>query len=113
MVQYNISNVKLSNLELRKLKLGIKNCTEVTLNILLNFVGNSNDETSFPHKLVLTNTQVSKISKASPNDLSANIKLLKTQLSKMIQLGRFLPSILLVVKNPEKVTPDGAKKYRI
>ena len=35
-------------------------------------VGNSNDETNFPHKLLLTNTQVSRICKAFLNGSSAN-----------------------------------------
>ena len=52
-------------------------------------IGSSNDETNFPHKLLLSNTQVSKICKAFANGLSANIKFSKIQLSKMIQSGRF------------------------
>ena len=58
MTQYNTLNVKLSNSQLNKLKLGIKNGTEVTLKISLNVVGDSNDESNFPQKLLLTNTQV-------------------------------------------------------
>ena len=54
----------------------------------------SNDETNFPHKLLLTNMQVSKIRKAFSNGSSANIKFSKTQLSKMIQLGVFPSSLL-------------------
>ena len=57
MTQYNILNVKLSNLQLNKLKLGIKNGTEVTLKISSDFVGDSNDE----NKFLLTNTQVKKL----------------------------------------------------
>ena len=34
---------------------------EVTLNFSSNLIGNSNDETNFPHKLILTDTQVSKL----------------------------------------------------
>ena len=56
--------------------------------------GNSNDETNFPHKLLFTNTQVSRVCKAFANNSSANIKLLKTQLSKIVQLGGFLDRIL-------------------
>ena len=41
MTQYNILNVKLSNSQLKKLKSGIKNGTEVTLNLSLNFVSDS------------------------------------------------------------------------
>ena len=52
-------------------------------------VGNSNDETNFPHKLLLTNTQIFKLRKAFGNGSSANITLLKTQLHKIGQSGRF------------------------
>ena len=89
MTKYNTLNVKLSNSQLNKLTSGIKNGTEVTLNLSSNLIGNFNDETNFPHKLLLTNTQVSKIRKSSANGLSANIKFSKTQLSKMIQSEGF------------------------
>ena len=39
-------------------KFAIKNGTEVTLNLSSNIIGNSNDENNFPHKLLLTNTQL-------------------------------------------------------
>ena len=55
MTQYNTLNVKLSNSRRNKLKLGLKTCTEVTLNLSSNAVGISNDGTNFPHKLILTN----------------------------------------------------------
>ena len=59
MTQYlNTLNVKLSNSQINKLKSGIKNGTEVTLKISPNLVANSNDEKSFLHKLLLSNTQV-------------------------------------------------------
>ena len=67
MTQYNALNVKLSNLQLNKLKSVIKNGTEVTLNLSSNLIRNSNDETNFPHKLLLTDTQVSKIHKVFAN----------------------------------------------
>ena len=41
----------------------MKNGTEVTLKISSNFVGDSNDENNFPHKLLLTSTKVSKLRK--------------------------------------------------
>ena len=50
--------------------------------------------TNFPHKLLLTNRQVSNLLKAFSNHLSANIKLSETQLSKMIQSGGFLGRLL-------------------
>ena len=61
MNQYNTLDVKLFNLQLNKLKLGIKNVTRVTLNLSSNVVSDSYDETNFLHKLLLTNTQVSRL----------------------------------------------------
>ena len=58
MTQYKTVNVKLSSSKLNKLKPGIKNDTEVTLNLSSILIGNYNDETNFPHKLLLTDTQV-------------------------------------------------------
>ena len=52
------------------------------------------DETIFPHKLLLTNRQVLNLRKAFANHLSADIKLSKTQLSKMIQSEGFLGRLL-------------------
>ena len=58
MTQYNSLNVKLSNSQLNKLKSSIKNETDVVLRISSNMVGDSNDNTNFPHELLLTNRQV-------------------------------------------------------
>ena len=65
MTHYNTLNVKLSNLQPNRLKSGIKNGTEVTLNVSLNLIGNSNHEADFPYKLLLTNTQILRVCKAS------------------------------------------------
>ena len=73
MTQCNNLDVKLSNSQLKKLKSGIKNGTELTLNLSSNTVASSNDETNFHHKLLLTNTQVSKIRTAFANGSSNNI----------------------------------------
>ena len=53
MTQYNSLNVKLSNSQLNKLKLAIKNETEVVLRLLSNMIGDN--ATNFPHNLLLTN----------------------------------------------------------
>ena len=58
MTQYNILNVKLSNLQLNKLKSSIKNETDVVLRISSNMVCNSNDNTNFPHDLLLDKLQI-------------------------------------------------------
>ena len=92
MTQYNSLNVKLSNSQLNKLKSAIKNETEVVLRLSSNMIGDN--ETNFPHKLLLTNRQVTNLYKAFENYLSTDIKLSKIQLSKMIQLGGFLGRLL-------------------
>ena len=53
-----------------------------------------NNETNFPHELLLTDRQVSSLRKSFANNSSADIKLLKTQLSKMIQSGGFISRLL-------------------
>ena len=59
MTQYNTLNVKLSISQLNKLESAIKNRTGVTLSLLSNIIGDSNDENNFHDNLLLTNTQVS------------------------------------------------------
>ena len=98
MTQYSSLNVKRSSSQLNKLKSSIKNEADVVLRISSNMVGNSNDNINFPHELLLTNGQVANIRKAFANHSSIDIKLSKTQLSKMIQsegsLGRLLGPLL-------------------
>ena len=53
-------------------------------------IGNSTDKTNLPHELLLTNRQVANLRKAFANYLSTDTKFSKTQLSKMIQSGRFI-----------------------
>ena len=48
----------------------------------------------YPHELLLTDRQVSSICKAFANNSSVDIKFSKTQLSKIIQSGRFLGKLL-------------------
>ena len=87
--QYNTVDLQLPNSELSKLKSRIRTGTDVSLNLASNAAGKSNNETHFPRKLLLTNTQASKIREAFANVSSANITFSVTQLSKMIQFGRF------------------------
>ena len=87
MTQYNSLNEKLSNSQLNKFKSAIKN-EKLSSNII------GDNETNFSHKLLLTNRQVSNLRKVFSNHLSADIKLSKTQLSKMIQSGGFLGRLL-------------------
>ena len=64
------------NSQLNKLKSGIKNGTDVALKISLNVLGDSNDDNNFSHKVLLSNTQVSRLRRA-------NIKPLKTRFHKI------------------------------
>ena len=84
MTQYNRFNVKLSNLQLNKLKSAIKNETDVVIRLSPKMIGDSDDETNFPHEVLLTDRQVSSICKAFSNNSSIDIKFSKTQLSKML-----------------------------
>ena len=88
MTQYNSLYVSLSNSQLNRFKSVIKNKNEVVLRLSSNMIGDN--ETNFPHKLLLTNRQVSNLRKTFANHVSADIKLSKAQLSKMIQSGGFL-----------------------
>ena len=55
MTQYNNKlNVQLSNSQRNKLKSGITNDTEVTLNLSSNVIGDSNGQANFPHNLFVT-----------------------------------------------------------
>ena len=92
MTQYNSLNVKLSNSQLNKFKSAIKNETKVVLRLSSNMIDDNG--TNFPHNLLLTNRQVSNLRKAFANYLSADIKLSKNQLSKMIQSGGFIGRLL-------------------
>ena len=98
MTQYNSLNIKLSNSQLNKLKSTIENEAEVILRLSLNMIGNSDDESNFPHKLLLTNRQVANIRKSFANHTSIDIKLSKAQLTKM-QKGGFLRFLAPLLKS--------------
>ena len=106
MIQFNTLNVKWSNVQVNILQVGIKYGTEKTLDLSFNVIENSNDETNFPHKLLLTNTQVSRIHKAFANVSSTN-KLLynfrKLSCMKWDFLGPLLKTGLLLLKNVPKL----------
>ena len=94
MTQYNRVNVTLSNSQLNKLNSAIKNENEVVIRLSPNMIGDSNDQTNFPHELLLTDRQVSSIRKTIANNSLVDIKFSKAQLSKMIQSGGFLGKLL-------------------
>ena len=77
----------MSNWQLNKLKSAVKTGTGVALNNSSNLIRSSNGETNFLNKLLLFYTQVSKLRKSFANSSSANIKISKTQMSKIVELG--------------------------
>ena len=83
----------MSSSRLNKLKSVIKNSTGVTFNLSSNVMGDFNDETNFPHILLLTDAQVPRLYKAFTNGSSANIKFSKTQLSNMVQVEEVICEI--------------------
>ena len=85
MVEYSKVNVKLSDTQLKKLKNAIKNKTWTTLRInLKSFYGNN-----LPHELLLTARLKTKVRNAFNNNMTTDLKLSKTQISKIIQSGDF------------------------
>ena len=94
LTQYNSLNVKLSNSQPNKLKSAIEDRTEVVLRLSRNMIGDCDDKINSPHELLLTNRQVANLRKPFTSKSSTDIKLSKTQISKMIQSGGFLGRLL-------------------
>ena len=90
MVEYSKANVKLSDTQLKKLKSAVKDKTETTLRMSLKMF-NGND---LPHELLLTTRQKAKLRNSFNNSMSADLKLSKAQISKIIQNGGFLGRLL-------------------
>ena len=70
----------------------------MVLRLLSNMVGNSNDETNFSHKLLLTNRKILSLRKAFANHISVDIKLSKAHLTKM-EKGGFLKFLMPLLKS--------------
>ena len=98
MTQYNSLNVKLPNSQLIKLKAAIKNETDVVLRLSSNMI--VDNESDFPHKLLLTNRQVANLCKAFASYLSTDIKLSKAQSEGFLSrlLGPLLKTELPLIK---------------
>ena len=96
MVEYSKVNVKLTDTQLKKLKTAVKNKTGTTLRMSLKML----DGNDLPHELFLTTRQKTKLRNAFNNKMSTDIKLSKDQISKMIQSGGFLRSLLRKLAGP-------------
>ena len=96
MVEYSKVNVKLTNTQLKKLKTAVKNKTETTLRMSSKIF----DGNDLPHELLLTTWQKAKLRNAFNNNMQTDVKLSKTQISKIIQSGGFLGSLLSKIAGP-------------
>ena len=96
MVEYSQANVKLSDTQLKKLKTVVKNKTGTTLRISLKMF-NGND---LSHELLLTTRQKTKLRNTFNNNMSTDLKLSKSQISKIIRSGGFLGSLLSKLTGP-------------
>ena len=96
MVEYSKVNVKLSNTQLKKLQDAVKNNTGTILRISLKMFDGNN----LPHELLLTTRQKAKLRNAFNNNMSTDIKLSKAQITKIIQSGGFLGSLLSKLAGP-------------
>ena len=86
----NTVNVKLSDVQLNKLKTAAKYKTGTTLIMSLKMFS----EDKLPHELLLTTRQKTKLRNALNNIMSADLKLSRAQISKITQSGGFLGRLL-------------------
>ena len=96
MVEYSKVNVKLSDTQLKKLKNAVKDNTGTTLRISFKMFDGNN----LPHELLLTTIQKTKLRNALNNNMSTNLELSKAQITKIIQSGGFLGSLLDKLAGP-------------
>ena len=80
MVEYSKVNVKLTNTQLKKMKTAVQNNTGTTLRMSMK-ISNGND---LPHELLLMTKQRTKLRHAFHNNMSADIKNSKAQISRII-----------------------------
>ena len=74
-------NAKLTDTQLKKLKIALKNKTETTLRMSLKKFDGDDD---LPHELLLTTRQKTKPRNAFNNNMLTDIKLSEAQVSKII-----------------------------
>ena len=107
MVEYSKVNVKLTDTQVKKLKTAVKNKSGATLRMSLKMF----DGNDLPHELLLTTRQKTNLRNAFNNNMSTNLKLSKAQISKTIQSGGFLGSLLSKLASPLiKIASPFAKK---
>ena len=96
MVEYRTVNAKLPESQLNKLKTAAKYKQGTTLRMNARMFSANN----LPHELLLTTRQRTKLRNTIENNMSTDIKLSKAQISKIIQSGGFLGSLLNKIAGP-------------
>ena len=96
MVEYSKVNIKLTDTQLKKLKTAVKNKTGTILRMSFKMF----DENDLQHELLLTTRQKTKLRNGFNNDMSTDLNLSKAQISKIIQSGGFLGSLLNELAGP-------------
>ena len=110
MVEYNTINAKLSDSQLNKLKSAVKNRQGTILRMNARIFNGNN----LTHELLSTTRQTTKLRNAIGNNISTDIKLSKAEISKIIQSGGFLGSLLSKITGPlMKVAVPLAKKVSL
>ena len=84
------SKSKLTIIQLNKLKYAVKHKTGTILRLNKKKI----EDKELPHDLFLTTRQTTKMGNAFANNMSTDIKLSKTQISKIIQSGGCFGSLL-------------------
>ena len=96
MVEYSKANVKLLDTQLKKMETAVKNETGTTLRMSLKIFDGNN----LSHELLLWTRQKMKLLITFNNNMSTDLKLSKAQISKIIQSGGFLGSLLSKLAGP-------------
>ena len=96
MVEYNKVNVKLSDSQLNKLKRAVKDKQRTTLKMNIRMFNGNN----LSHELLLTTRQTTKLRNVTENNMSTDVKLSKAEITKIIQSGGFLGSLLSKITGP-------------
>ena len=96
MVEYSKVNVKLTDTQLKKLKNAVKNKAGTILRMSLKMFDGNN----LPHEILLATRQKTMLRNSFNNNMSTDLKLSKAQISKIIQSGGFLGSLLSKLAGP-------------
>ena len=96
MIEYTKVKVKLTNLQLSKLKKAVKSNEEATLRIGIKIL----NKEDLPHELLLTTRQSTKLRNAINNNSATDMKLSKAQIKKLIQSGGLLGKLLSKLVGP-------------